>query len=80
MNECVGGLDGRSPSRVGQPRREVMVEPEAVAALLRLRALGVVLTQPPETGPRIRGICSTLVREEDRCARAVSVKSRSSGS
>ena len=38
------------------------------------------VTQPPETGPRIRGICSTLVREEDRCARVVSVKSRSSGS
>jgi transposase len=40
MTECVGGLDGRSPSRVEQPRREVMVEPEVVAALLRLRALG----------------------------------------
>ena len=32
--------DGRSPSRVGQPRREVMVEPEAVTTLLRLHALG----------------------------------------
>jgi hypothetical protein len=40
MTECVGGLDGRSPSRVEQQRREVMVEPEVVAALLRLRALG----------------------------------------
>jgi hypothetical protein len=38
MNECLSGLDGRSPSRVEQPRGEVMVEPEAVAALLRLRA------------------------------------------
>jgi hypothetical protein len=40
MNECVGGLDGRSPLRIEQPRREVMVEPEAVTTLLRLRALG----------------------------------------
>lgn len=40
MNQCVGGLDGRSPSRVEQPRREVMVEPEAVTTLLRPRALG----------------------------------------
>ena len=40
MNETISGVDGRSPWRVGQPRREVMVEPQAVAALLRLRALG----------------------------------------
>jgi len=40
MSGSISGLDGRSPSRVGQPRREVMVEPEAVAALLRLRVLG----------------------------------------
>jgi hypothetical protein len=40
MTECVGGLDGRSPSWVEQPRRDVMVEPEVVSPLLRLRALG----------------------------------------
>ena len=40
MSGSIFGLDGRSPPGVGQPRREVMVEPEAVAALLRLRALG----------------------------------------
>lgn len=40
MNQSVFDLDGRSPLRAGQPRREVMVEPEPVAALLRLRALG----------------------------------------
>jgi transposase len=40
MNECVGGLTSRSPLRIEQPRREVMVEPEAVTTLLRLRALG----------------------------------------
>src|SRR6187397_2436162 len=39
------------------------------AAEANLAAVGAV-TQPPETGPRIRGICSTFVREEDRCARA----------
>src|SRR5215216_2935698 len=38
------------------------------------------LTRPPETGPRERRICSTFVREEDRCARAGSPTSRSSGS
>jgi len=38
MNESVFDPDRRSPLRVGQPRREMMVE--AVAALLRLRALG----------------------------------------
>ena len=38
------------------------------------------MTRPPETGPRFRGICSTFVREEDRCAQAGSPTSRSSGS
>src|SRR5215207_2569817 len=38
------------------------------------------VTRPPETGPRIRRICSTFVREEDRCARAGSRTSRSSRS
>jgi transposase len=47
--------------------------------LALVQAKGVV-TRPPEAGPRRRGICSTFVREEDRCARAGSPTSRSSGS
>jgi hypothetical protein len=51
MNECVGGLTSRSPLRIEQPRREVMVEPEAVTTLLRLRALG--WGPPPRPAGRV---------------------------
>src|SRR5215213_4565190 len=34
----------------------------------RYLAEGAEVTRPPETGPRIRGICSTFVQEESRCA------------
>ena len=46
----------------------------------RARARCCALDSAPETDPRMGGICFTLVREENRCARAVSAKSRSSGS
>src|SRR5215213_6174301 len=46
----------------------------------RYLAEGAEVTRPPETGPRRRGICSTFVQEESRCAPAVLPTSRSSGS
>lgn len=42
----------------------------------RLRIPYGVLTQPPEIRP---GLCRVLTQEDARCARAVSVSSRSSG-
>ena len=71
----------------GARLREGLLDPTNTASDARRGLLAIHgpippigLTQPPERGPRIRGICSALVREEDRCARAVSMKSRSSGS
>jgi transposase len=63
-------------------RQGFIVQSLLQAACLFLVAgrLARELTRPPETGPRIRRICSTFVPEEDRCARAGSPTSRSSGS
>lgn len=41
LNECLGGLDGQSPSRVARPQREVMVEPEAVTAAVAAAGAGL---------------------------------------
>ena len=40
MDDAVERRLGRAPSRTEEPRREEMVEPEAVAAMLRLKGLG----------------------------------------
>jgi transposase len=39
-DEEVGGRLGLSPTRLEEPRREAMVEPEAVSAMLKLKELG----------------------------------------
>ena len=40
MDDAVERRLGRAPSRTEEPRREEMVEPEAVAAMLRLKGRG----------------------------------------